>query len=280
MIESITIGLPPIVPRETSDDLTRFERVTGIKTTRRYSGNTYSMVCDTLDHIKGLTPFSQLIVVTQSPDQLSPCMAAEIHDYLELPSDVLAFDVNHACDGWVLGAHLANKLGGRTLLICADRLRFGIGPERYMFSDSVSVTEISAANNRFASYTDGSKAGALVCGLKGEVEMRGDEVFDFVTSKMPGFIQDFGDSYDYLVPHQANLSMLKLLAMRSGYKDRTLYSIEEFGNQSMNSIPTCLVKNSEKIHGANVLCVGFGAGFTAAGMGMWWAPKATRMVEI
>ena len=284
MIESVLVGVPKdTVPRGTTEDVIKFERVTGIKVTRRTKMNTYNMICSLIDQMPRILDVpDHLIVITQSPDQLSPCMAAEIHDYLDLPSSVISFDINHACDGWVFGVNLANKLGGRTMLICADRLRYAPNPiEALMFSDSATITMITAGMNPFKSFTDGSKSKCLYAGLDGTMEMRGGDVFDFVTSKMPGFIDSFMRGYDYLVPHQANLSMLKLIEMRTEYKGKTLYSIEEYGNQSMNSIPTCIAHNESKVLGKQLLAVGFGAGFTAAGIGIHW-PKTpiTRIVEI
>ena len=51
------------------------------------------------------------------------------------------------------------------------------------------------------------------------------------------------DSYDCLVLHQANLFILKQIAKRTGFPmDKTLVSIDEFGNTSSASIPISLVK--------------------------------------
>lgn len=286
MIESLYVGIPhKHVSRLKldQDQVAKFEKVTGIKHTRRHEGNTYSMICDLIDEMPRILDVpNYLIVITQSPDQLSPCLAVEVHDYLDLPASTVAFDVNHACDGWVLGMHLANSLRGRTMLICADRLRFEPDPiQGLMFSDAVTITQVTNGFNPFKSYTDGSKAGYLSCGLNGEMSMHGPEVFDFVTDKIPKFISQFPAGYDWLVPHQANLSMLKILERRSDYNGHMLYSIEEYGNQSMNSIPTCLAHNEKKIIGKEVLCVGFGAGFTACGIGMHWPTKPiTKIVEI
>ena len=43
--------------------------------------------------------------------------------------------------------------------------------------------------------------------------------------------------------------MNRILEMRSGFKGRALYSIEEYGNQSMCSIPTVLAVNESADHG-------------------------------
>lgn len=266
MIESLVVGVPSeLYPRVVTPEMQKFERVTGIKKTRRTNKSTVEMIKATLDQMTLPMGIGQVIVMSQSPDQLSPCMATQIHQHLNLPKATIAFDVNHACDGWILGMYLASRMNrNRTLLICADRLRYEPNDiEKHIFSDSVSVTVINSGNLLFDSYTDGSCAQELYCGLDGQMKMNGDKVFDFVTTKVPEMIKSF-PKHDYLVPHQANLSMLKILEMRSGYKGSTLYSIEEYGNQSMNTIPTCIAMNEKALRGKTFLAAGFGAGFTAA----------------
>lgn len=286
MIESLLVAIPKnIVPRETSPEMEKFERITGIKKTRRYDKLTIEMIKSAADHLKVVEVPDHLIVVTQSPSYLSPCMAVAVADHLRFPSRVISFDVNHACDGWVLGCHLAMRLGGRTMLICADRLRYEPNNlEKYIFSDSVSITELKSTHlTFFKSYTDGSQSDKLYCGLDGTMRMVGGDVFDFVTTKVPELInscvKDFG-AFDFLIPHQANLSMLKILEKRSGFENRTLYSIEEYGNQSMNSIPTCLAMHHRRITGKRILHVGFGAGFTASAISIWGPKNHPRIVEI
>jgi 3-oxoacyl-[acyl-carrier-protein] synthase-3 len=282
MIESLLVAVPKeIVPREETEELTRFERVTGIKKTRRYSGNIIDFIKQALGRVKSYTTPDRVIVLTQSPDRFSPCIAIEIHHFLGLPATATAFDVNHACDGWVLGVHLAQRLPGRTMLICADMLRYNPNPiEGLIFSDSVSVTIITPEIAPFKSFTDGSKSAELYCGIDGQMKMDGDSVFDFVTTKVPELVKEFLD-HDYLAPHQANFSMNKLLEIRSGYRGRTLYSIEEYGNQSMNGVPCNLAFNENKILGKDVLCVGFGAGFSAAALSLVWpSQQIASIVEV
>lgn len=270
MIENLTIGIPKnVLNRVHSPELEKFERITGIKKTRRFDGTTFEMISNLL-HGSHYTHIDAVIVVTQSPDRLSPCLAAQVHAYLDLPHYVPAFDVNHACDGWVFGVWLASCLSRRTLLICADRLRYAPNPiEALMFSDSVTATIIRPRPSTVRFYTDGSRANDLYAGLNGEMHMDGSKVFDFVTTEMPLLIKDWL-ACDLLVPHQANLSMLKILEKRSGYEGRCLYSIEEYGNQSMNSIPTAIAMNEDAAAGKRLLLAGFGAGYTATLMALEW----------
>jgi 3-oxoacyl-[acyl-carrier-protein] synthase-3 len=275
MIESLHVGIPShIVPRKPSPELERFERVTGIKKTRHWHGSTLGMIYALLAKIDVPKDLDNVLVVTQSPDRLSPCMAVSVHHHLGLDPAIACYDVNRACDGWVFGLNLcANR--GRTLLICADRLHYAPNAiEALIFSDSVSATIITSYDEDYnvVTYTDGSRAKELYAGLDGSMLMDGDAVFDFVTSKIPELINEMPRRH-WLAPHQANLSMLKILETRGGYRGHTLYSIEEYGNQSMNSIPTCIAVNEQKVCGDDILLCGFGAGFTATLCGVEWPER-------
>lgn len=290
MIEYLAVAVPDnILDRSGLDQekLKDFERVTGIKKTRHFEGSTTEMVKKALDKCNlDPTTFDGVIVLTQSPDRLSPCLAVEIHSYLEMWPHAFAFDVNRACTGWIDGVHLAAKLG-RVLLICVDRLRYNPNPaENLIFSDSVSVTVINDWWEFYPEiefHNDGQYAKELYCGLNGDFHMNGSFIFDFVVGKVSELIKQFNQEYpcDLLVPHQANLSMLKLLAIRSGFKDKWLSSIEEYGNQSMNSIPMAILHNEEDALGRDLLLAGFGAGVSASLMKIRWSHKTkTEIVEI
>jgi 3-oxoacyl-[acyl-carrier-protein] synthase-3 len=289
MIEQLIVAVPKaIVDRSHLDKnkLIDFERVTGIKKTRRYEGTTTEMILRALDasslDVEGI---DAVIVVTQSPDRLSPCMAVEIHNHLKLPKSALAFDINQACSGWITGLRVSATFS-RPLLICADRLRYNKTPlEGLIFSDSVSITKLNRCGEYTPSefYTDGSFSNKIYCGLNGEMDMDGAFVFDFVTGTLPPMIRSFQESFpcDVLVPHQANLSMNKILASRSGFKNNWIESIEEYGNQSMNSIPTAIVLNESKILYNNLLLCGFGAGMSVALMKIRWPKESiSTLVEI
>jgi 3-oxoacyl-[acyl-carrier-protein] synthase III len=281
-IEYLTVAVPKnIIDRFGLDQkaLADFERVTGIKKTRRFLGSTTEMIlkalkaCDfTAEDLAGV------IVVTQSPDRLSPCMAMEVHNYLKLPPSAFAFDVNRACTGWSDGLMLATKMPGKTLLICADRLRYAPNPiEGLIFSDSVSISVINqSVEIPTIFFNDGAYSDKLYCGLNNDMFMNGAFIFDFVTSKVPGMIKEFNAKFpsDTLCLHQANLSMLKIVAMRSGFKDNWLSSIEEYGNQSMNSLPTSIVHNEEKALGKKLLLASFGAGVSATVQQIIWPEKS------
>lgn len=281
MIESLVVCVPKTkVDRSfvDTDQLRSFERVTGIMNTRRFLGTTAEMIYEAYKKTTLPKNINNIIVVTQSPDRLSPCMAMDVHRMMGLGPKVLAFDVNHACDGWVVGLHICGKLDGKSLLVCADRLRYDKTPtDSLIFSDSVSFTVMSGMRGRFQSFTDSGYIDDLYCGFK-SMHMNGDAIFDYVTTKIPTMIQMFGDNADWLVPHQANLSMNKLLEIRSGFRGRCAYSVQEYGNQSLNGIPTAIAMNEDSLMGKDILLCGFGAGLTTSMMQISWPSWHTSQI--
>lgn len=286
MIESLVVGVPKhVVHRESSEELDRFERTTGIMKTRRYAGSTLDMIKDTIKNSdRDYSHIGVIIVATQSSERTSPCLASSIQNYLGVSSETIVFDINRACDAWPFGIWLANKMAdecGSILLICADRLRYGdSSPDNLIFSDAVSLTEIwYDGEDHFETFVDGSGDIELFS-YPEKMYMNGSAVFDFAVTAVPKLIGKF-DIQNTLIMHQANRSMNKLIAQRSGYSDKWLSSIEEYGNQSMNSIPTCIAFHEKELKEKEILCVGFGAGFSACGISLKWLPGFnSKIVEI
>lgn len=63
-----------------------------------------------------------LLFVTQTPDYTAPSTAYAMQDRLGLSKDLVAFDINLGCSGFVYGLYLAASLlptlGGRKVLLC------------------------------------------------------------------------------------------------------------------------------------------------------------------
>jgi 3-oxoacyl-[acyl-carrier-protein] synthase-3 len=97
-----------------------------------------------------------VVFCTQSPDYIMPPNACLLHGKLGLRSDVLAFDTNLACSGYVYGLQLAASLIGsgackRVLLATADTYTRYIHPgdraTRCLFGDGGAVSVIGTAKN-------------------------------------------------------------------------------------------------------------------------------------
>jgi 3-oxoacyl-[acyl-carrier-protein] synthase III len=273
VIESILGVIPQHLDRSYIEDrskLEQFERVTGIKHTWRFNnGSTMDFVKLSFERIKESLQwqdYRSVVFITQSPDRLSPNMAIEFATWAGFNKECIAYDVNRACDGWLLGLQIAGH--SPTLIVSVDRLRYRPNPiEGLIFSDSVVFTEWSYdVDETFAvkvkNTHDGSRAHLLSAGLDGRMFMDGQSVFEFATQEVAKQIpQEWVKDCDYFVPHQANLSMIKTLSKRIGAAEKTLYSIEQLGNTSMNSIPLTLAYN--KIGPSKVLMCGFGAGLSS-----------------
>lgn len=301
-IESLTIGVPKHALDRSlfvkdATQLESFEKLTGIKKTRRWhkpdSGDLFGRVEAKIKK----ESICAVIYVTQSPFRLSPCCAVDVHHSLKLPSNIPVFDVNQSCDGFIYGLWLARKIlmgatdQDRVLMVCFDALRFSKTPvESLIFSDAISFTvvrkEYGTRNFHSHFHTNGAGASVLFAGRDGQMAMDGGKVFDFVTKNVPNQIQEYERSclplgFDYLCQHQANLSMMKIVDKRSGFSSKSLYSIEEYGNQSMVSIPTALAYNEQSILGKNILLAGYGAGWCTAVTGIKWSAKmVSEIIEV
>jgi 3-oxoacyl-[acyl-carrier-protein] synthase-3 len=104
-----------------------------------------------------------IIFCTQTPDFIMPGNAHLLHDRLRLPDEVLAFDINLACSGFVYGLAIADGLiaagtASRVLLATADTYSRLIHPKdrsaRVLFGDGAGVTLIERCGSAegFASF--------------------------------------------------------------------------------------------------------------------------------
>ena len=62
--------------------------------------------------LTGTTPDSidAVVVVTQTPDDLMPGVGVQLQYRLSLPKEVVAFDINYGCSGYVYGLYQAAML--------------------------------------------------------------------------------------------------------------------------------------------------------------------------
>lgn len=96
-----------------------------------------------------------LIFCTQTPDYVLPPNSTLLHGRLNMPSNVMAFDISHACSGFMYGLGIAKSLvasgtANKVLLVTADTYSKLIHPEdrsiRPLFGDGAAATVISAGN--------------------------------------------------------------------------------------------------------------------------------------
>lgn len=112
-----------------------------------------------------------IIFCTQSPDYIMPPNSCVLHGKLSLGPEVLAFDINLACSGYIYGLKLADSLirsgtTSRVLLATADTYSRYIHPgdraTRCLFGDGGAVSIISVSQNDGRGFRD------IQCGTAGK----------------------------------------------------------------------------------------------------------------
>ena len=105
------------------------------------------------------------------------------------------------------------------------------------------------------------------------VKMDGKEVYKYVVTKLPGYIEECVsksglkmNEIDYLVPHQANMRIIEALEKRLEFSPENVISnIKDYANTSAASIPIALVEaveNGKMKLPCSAILAGFGAGMT------------------
>ena len=239
-----------------------------------------------------------IIVATCSADHIMPSVACMLQKQLGLSEQVMAFDMNAACTGFVYALSIANAM----LATRPDKLALVIGAE--VFSKMLDYTCIlfgDGAGAVVAKHNPNARFYEVISS-RGDVEavhihipgvpfadhqepsyckMNGQEVFKFAVEspvqsikQVLSDLDDTIDQMDYILFHQANARIISSISKRLKIKEEQLYSnIEEYGNTSAASIPIMLDEMNQKgllKKGMKVLLVGFGAGLTWGTIYLEW----------
>jgi len=264
-------------------------------------------VRDLLEHAPHIDPASidYVIVGSTTPDYVYPNLASMLQDRYHLPTTAGALDINVACAAFTYGINLACGLIGtgqirRALVVVADALTRSVDyTDRstcVLFGDggAAAIVEYSerpaifgmtaAADGSGGKFLYRTAMRAEINGVVDETRLlhqEGAAVYRWVLANVPDFVfrvlERAGmtlDDVDWFVPHSANLRMIEALAKRLPFPmDRTLLSIEEYGNTSAVSIPLALVpavRDGRIKRGDRLLLVSFGGGLVSAGNVVVW----------
>jgi 3-oxoacyl-[acyl-carrier-protein] synthase-3 len=251
-----------------------------------------------------------IIVATVTPDMPFPATACIVQKRLGA-WNAAAFDLAAGCSGFLYALSVAEKFlaiddYNYVLVISSDILsKITDYTDRntcVLFGDGAGATILgrgdSPESGILSTYlaADGRGADLLYMPAGGSalpaseqtvrdhlhyLKMNGREVFRFASKAMvevsEKLLEKAGLSYediDVFVPHQANIRIIKT-AMKSMQiaEDKTIITIDKFGNMSAASIPVALsiaVSEGKVKPGDVVLMVAFGAGLTCAGTIIRW----------
>ena len=200
-----------------------------------------------------------------------------------------AFDLNAVCAGFSYALASASALvrvgAARVALVVAsernsDWTHPGAADVYPIFGDGAGAALVGASETTGIGPvvwgSDGGRAGFI--GLAGDparIRMDGPLVFKWAVETMPRVAHEACaragvgiDDIAWLVPHQANLRIVDLVAARLGFDlTRVTRDVIECGNTSAASIPMalCRLREERGATGDLALLLGFGAGLGFAG---------------
>jgi len=245
-----------------------------------------------------------IIVATSTADLTFPSAATMVQAGLGMTRG-FAFDVQAVCAGFVFALSNANALivagqANRVLVIGAETFSrimdwsdrstcvlFGDGAGALVLEGTESAgtsadrgilaTDLNSdGRHRDILYVDGG----VSTGTSGHLRMQGKEVFRHAVEKLAetghaslGQLGLTGDDVDWIVPHQANLRIIKATAQKMGVPmDRVVVTVQDHGNTSAASIPLALSVGRENglIKSGNLIVT------EAIGGGLAWGSVVLR----
>ena len=219
-----------------------------------------------------------LVVATSTADLTFPSAATMVQDRIGMTGGY-AFDVQAVCAGFVFALANANALivsgqAKRALVIGAETFSrildwddrttcvlFGDGAGALVLEASeaagksddrgILATDLhSDGRHREILYVDGGVSTQST----GHLRMQGKEVFRHAVEKLAETAHSSmakagvdADDVDWVVPHQANLRIIKSTAQKMGVDmDRVVVTVQDHGNTSAASIPLALSVGVER----------------------------------
>ena len=247
-----------------------------------------------------------VIVASSTPDFQGsfPSTACIVQRKLGMNNNSAAFDVQAVCSGFVYAVSTADafiKAGmHKTILVIGAEvfsriLNFEDRTTCVLFGDGAGAVVMTASEEPgiLASrlHADGTHAdilsipghpeGGPAAANAGFLHMDGQAVFKLavtVLEEVAGEVLDAAQmspsDVDWLIPHQANIRIMKSTAKKLGLPiERMVVTVDEHGNTSAASIPLALdvaVRDGRIKPGENILMEGVGGGFT-------WGAIVARM---
>lgn len=234
----------------------------------------------------GLEPdqIDLIIVATTTPDMVFPSTACLLQAKLGVHG-CPAFDVQAVCSGFLYALSVADAMiragSARHALVVGTEvfsriLDFKDRTTCVLFGDGAGAVVLGASEQpgivATALHADGRQAGVL-CVPKDYVLMDGQAVFKLAVGALEKVALEVlakagreAASIDWLIPHQANLRIMKGTAKKLGLpEERMVVTVHEHGNTSAASVPLALdaaVRDGRIHRGQSLMLEGVGGGFT------------------
>ncbi len=246
-----------------------------------------------------------ILAASSAPPDLYPAIACHIQHRLGITSQIPAFDITAACSGLIYGmsiakAYISSGMYKNILIVATDNnsrlVDWSDRATSILFGDGAGAMVVTASEDGIDDIiavdikADGSHGNLIELSFDGKncplveqyeekpkgIRMNGRGVYTFVAKVLPQYVDDLvaksgmkADDIDYLIPHQANIRIIKAVQERLGYSDdKVVTNIKYYGNTSAASIPIALAESVEKGNvklGTTAVLCGFGAGMTWGG---------------
>lgn len=239
-----------------------------------------------------------IVIATMTPDYIMPSTACMVQKELGLDEEVMAFDINAACSGFLYGLKICKGLLDSiekkyVLLIGSEQmsriLDFSDRSTCVLFGDGAGAAIVEASDEHTylgKSWSRGDRDALFCPGVGNEVgkeeateiskvSMEGSAVFRFAVSAMKDgidwILEKEGieiEDVDYILCHQANARILSHVQKKYKIpKEKVFMNLQHYANTSAASIPIALDEMLEEgliKEGMKIISVGFGGGFTWA----------------
>jgi 3-oxoacyl-[acyl-carrier-protein] synthase-3 len=250
-----------------------------------------------------------IVLATVTPDMMFPATACIVQDKLGA-TKAWGFDLSAACAGFAyaltVGAQFAAGAHKKVLVIGSDTMSSIIDYKdrgtAILFGDGAGAVLLEPSGDNegildFAHDVDGSGGNFLYMPGGGSlnppthdtvdknmhvVHQEGSQVFKYAVRRMAELAVNLlerngftSDDLALVVPHQANLRIIRAMQERLGVEDsKVMVNIDRYGNTTAGTIPLGLrdaVAEGRLKKGDLVLLVAVGAGYTTGGVLMRWA---------
>jgi 3-oxoacyl-[acyl-carrier-protein] synthase-3 len=230
-----------------------------------------------------------IILSTTTPDKIFPATATMLQD--RLGASCPAFDLQAVCAGFVFALSTAQQYiengSAKNILVVGSETMSKIVDWRdrstaILFADGAGAVVLSADSNTGIKhsklYSDGSYLSSLHVNNNGidelgTIEMEGNEVFKIAVNRLSDLAEETlkdckmnSESLDWMVPHQANIRIIKAVAKRINLPmEKVIQTLDTHGNTSAASIPLALdvgVRDGRIKKGDTLLFEGIGGGFS------------------
>jgi 3-oxoacyl-[acyl-carrier-protein] synthase-3 len=260
--------------------------------------------------VSGIDPLELdlIIVATLSPHMIMPSTACFVQAELGA-ENAFAYDINAACAGFTYGLDLANNYiqnrpEMKILLIGAETLSARVNWQDrntcVLFGDGAGAVVLSGTNDERGVigsrlHSDGTLWNLLCMDspeshnpdlrfdewIGPHIRMNGGEIFKHAVRMMEDavntLLRKHGlciDDVNIMIPHQANIRILKNLRERLGIPEEKVFvNLSKYGNTSAASIPIALDEANRQgrlNRGDLVVLCTFGGGLTWGSLLLRW----------